>query len=49
MAALPFACAALLAFAGVYRISDRPGRQTLRYVGVTALWATCIILIITRS
>lgn len=45
-ALLLFACPALLAFAGVYRVADRPVRQTLRYVGVTALWTACIVLII---
>jgi hypothetical protein len=44
-----FACAALLALAGLYRVADQPGQQTIRYAAVTVLWATCICLIITWS
>lgn len=43
------ACTAALAFAGVYRVADHPVRQTLRFAGIAALWATCIVLIITWS
>lgn len=46
MLALLFACPALLAFAGLYRVADRPVRQTLRLAGVAALWTLCIALII---
>jgi hypothetical protein len=49
MLAALFACTAALAFAGLYRVSDRPVRQTLRLAGVAALWTTCIVLIITWS
>lgn len=49
MLTLLFALPALIAFVGVYHVSDRPGRQTLRYAAVCALWATAISLIISRS
>ncbi|WP_153463304.1 hypothetical protein [Streptomyces kaniharaensis] len=47
MSAWLLALTAALAFAGVYRVSDHPVRQTLRFAGVIALWATCIVLITT--
>ncbi|MFJ2579989.1 hypothetical protein [Kitasatospora aureofaciens] len=47
MLAWLFALTSALAFAGVYRVSDRPVRQTLRFAGAAALWTACIVLIIT--
>jgi hypothetical protein len=44
-----FALTAALAFTGLYRVADRPVRTTLRLAGAAALWATCILLIITWS
>lgn len=49
VAALLFALPALIAFAGIYRVADRPRRLTLRYAGIAALWTTFIALIISRS
>jgi hypothetical protein len=47
-AVLLWAVPAVTAFAGLYRVVDRPVRRTLRLTGALALWATCLTLIITR-
>jgi hypothetical protein len=49
MLPLLFACTAALAFTGLYRVADRPVRTTLRLAGAAALWAACIVLLITWS
>jgi hypothetical protein len=46
-AVLWWAVPAALAYAGLYRAADHPVRQALRLAGTTALWATCLILVIT--
>jgi hypothetical protein len=48
VSALLWALPALLALAGVYRVSPT-SRHTVRIAAAITLWATCICLIITWS
>ncbi|MGA5820843.1 hypothetical protein ACPC54_23620 [Kitasatospora sp. NPDC094028] len=47
IAALCWLLPAAIAFAGVYCVADHPDRHTLCLIGLAALWAASLALVIT--